>query len=93
MKEYIRTQKVKAIRWTGNNQNEIREVLGDRFYTSEKWEPGKGNSLAVHNIRSSACRGVFENAWIVMDSSNICGITVVSNEDFEKEFCALKGIS
>ena len=28
----------------------------------------------------------FENAWIVMDSSNICGITVVSNEDFQKEF-------
>ena len=90
MKEYIRTQEVRAIRWTGNNQNEIREVLGDRFYTSEGREPGKGNSLAVHNIRSNTCRGVFENAWIVMDSSNICGITVVSNEDFKKQFVEIK---
>ena len=90
MKKYTRTQEVRAIRWTGNNQNEIREVLGDRFYTSEGWEPGKGNSLAVHNIRSNTCRGVFENAWIVMDSSNICGITVVSNEDFKKQFVEIK---
>ena len=84
MKEYTRTKKIKAIQWMGNNRNEIEASLGDIYYTREEFAPFGGNTLTIYTMGVTTLKIVGNSDWIVMDSSDFCGISVVSNEIFKK---------
>ena len=90
MKEYKRTQKVRAIQWTGDNNAEIKKALGCGFDILTNFEPNQmGYSFLIYPTdEKEKPLQVYRNEWVVIDNFYLyCQkIFIVADIRFKEEF-------
>ena len=94
MKEYKRTQKVKAIQCTGLNNIEIENALGhwDFDILTDFKSDLIDYCLLLREIKTETWMRVYKNEWVVIDNFHLYSqkIFIVSDLRFKEEFAEVK---